>query len=242
MPIIVFGSPKGGCGKSTASVLLGTELARGGAKVVFIDADPNQSLTMWSKAEAVPENIAVVSSPEVKARLEGKEGRPAEGFDEIITSYQAPGTVVIVDLEGIADQLMTDAIAVATLVIAPMAVTTLDLAGVVRMVQQIKRVERLTKRRIEHAVLFNSLRSGAVLGATYKDVLEAVQGYGIKHLKTGLVRRDAYANLFREGGNLSNLERKGNGNVEAAINEASAYAEEVFALLKDAVAANREIA
>jgi chromosome partitioning protein len=42
MPTIVFASPKGGAGKSTAAVLLGTELAAKGGDVTIIDADPNR--------------------------------------------------------------------------------------------------------------------------------------------------------------------------------------------------------
>ena len=41
MPTIVFASPKGGVGKSTAAVLLATELASPGGSVTMIDADPN---------------------------------------------------------------------------------------------------------------------------------------------------------------------------------------------------------
>jgi chromosome partitioning protein len=42
MPTIVFVSPKGGVGKSTAAVLLATELATHGGSVTMIDADPNR--------------------------------------------------------------------------------------------------------------------------------------------------------------------------------------------------------
>jgi chromosome partitioning protein len=44
MPTIAFASPKGGVGKSTAAVLLATELAGFGAGVTMIDADPNKPL------------------------------------------------------------------------------------------------------------------------------------------------------------------------------------------------------
>ena len=45
MPTIVFASPKGGAGKSTAAVLLGTELAAKGGDVTIIDADPNRPVS-----------------------------------------------------------------------------------------------------------------------------------------------------------------------------------------------------
>ena len=40
MPTIVFANPKGGAGKSTAAVILATQLARRGGKVTILDADP----------------------------------------------------------------------------------------------------------------------------------------------------------------------------------------------------------
>ncbi|MGA2250931.1 MAG: ParA family protein [Terracidiphilus sp.] len=48
MPTIVFANPKGGVGKSTAAVLLATELASHGGSVTMIDADPNRPLTQWA--------------------------------------------------------------------------------------------------------------------------------------------------------------------------------------------------
>jgi chromosome partitioning protein len=48
MPTIVFASPKGGVGKSTAAVLLASELAAHGGTVTMIDADPNKPLSQWA--------------------------------------------------------------------------------------------------------------------------------------------------------------------------------------------------
>ncbi len=43
MPTIVFVSPKGGVGKTTAALLLASELARA-APVTVVDADPNHPI------------------------------------------------------------------------------------------------------------------------------------------------------------------------------------------------------
>ena len=45
MPAVAIVSPKGGAGKSTAAVLLGTEMAHAGVPVTMMDCDPNRSLT-----------------------------------------------------------------------------------------------------------------------------------------------------------------------------------------------------
>ena len=62
MPTVVIASPKGGAGKSTTAVLLGTELAHAGAKVVMLDCDPNQSLTLWADRGPLPDRISILSS------------------------------------------------------------------------------------------------------------------------------------------------------------------------------------
>src|SRR5580698_3322969 len=61
MPTIVFASPKGGVGKSTAAVLLATELAGFGAGVSMIDADPNKPLSQWAKRPGRPPILEVIS-------------------------------------------------------------------------------------------------------------------------------------------------------------------------------------
>ena len=52
MPTIVFASPKGGASKSTSTVVLVCELARRGAAVTIIDADPNRPVSAWPAAPA----------------------------------------------------------------------------------------------------------------------------------------------------------------------------------------------
>ena len=60
MPTIVIASPKGGAGKSTTAIILGTELAHAGAEVVLLDCDPNGSLSLWASRSALPDRISVL--------------------------------------------------------------------------------------------------------------------------------------------------------------------------------------
>src|SRR6218665_79676 len=47
MPVITFANTKGGAGKTTAVLLLATELARLGHRVSVLDADPQHWITRW---------------------------------------------------------------------------------------------------------------------------------------------------------------------------------------------------
>src|SRR5262245_8622765 len=104
MPVIVFASPKGGAGKSTSAVILGTELALKGASVTIIDADPNKPVSQWAAREGRPENLTVIS--EVSQ----------DSIVDKIEKASETSAFVIVDLEGTASTIVSDAISFADLV------------------------------------------------------------------------------------------------------------------------------
>ncbi len=52
MPVVVAANPKGGSGKSTTCIVIGTTLASQGASVRIIDADPQRTLARWSEGIA----------------------------------------------------------------------------------------------------------------------------------------------------------------------------------------------
>ena len=87
MPTIVIASPKGGAGKSTTAVILGTELAYRGVPTVLLDCDPNRSISRWARKGHMP--------PRVKLENEITEA----SVIKVIRSHDIDGQVVIVDLE-----------------------------------------------------------------------------------------------------------------------------------------------
>ena len=137
MPTIVVASPKGGAGKSTTAVLLGTELAHENVPVTMLDCDPNRSLTLWASQSDVPAGITVLS-----------DITEAE-IVRTIKAHDNDGQVVIVDLEGVASRLVSRAISQADLVLTPMRATTLDATIGARALQLIAdgmRRDMLSKR------------------------------------------------------------------------------------------------
>jgi chromosome partitioning protein len=110
MPVIVFSSPKGGCGKTTAATLLATELAQKGASVAVIDADPNRNVADWAKLPGAPEGLTVISDV------------TEETIVDQIEAASAKSAFVIVDLEGTANLLVSYAISFADFVVIPMQV------------------------------------------------------------------------------------------------------------------------
>src|SRR5580704_12317888 len=58
--VVAIASPKGGTGKSMLTALLGSEAAAVGKKVLMIDADPQQTLTLW-KAQCEVNDIPLTN-------------------------------------------------------------------------------------------------------------------------------------------------------------------------------------
>jgi chromosome partitioning protein len=123
MPTIVFASPKGGVGKSTAAVLLATELASHGGSVTMIDADPNRPLTQWASRPGKPKKLTVIATT------------TEESIIDTIEKAALQTTFVIVDLEGTASMMAGYAMSRADLVIIPAQGSHLDATEAVKAIK-----------------------------------------------------------------------------------------------------------
>lgn len=98
MRILAFSIQKGGVGKSSLSVSLGVELARGGKNVLLIDADPQGSASSWIGPEELAVELADVLSGKVapdrgivSTRIHGLSLLPSAGVGgELNTFFQNP--------------------------------------------------------------------------------------------------------------------------------------------------------
>ena len=212
MPTVVIVSPKGGAGKSTAAVLLGTEMAHAGVPVTMMDCDPNRSLTWWSTQGALPDRMSILSdvteASVVKAvKLHDREGR-----------------LVVMDMEGVASRLVSRAISQADIVITPMRATTLDATVGGRALQLVAEEEEALGRTIFHAVIFTMTR--AIRTRQHAGIEASLEAQGVDIIRPPLLERAAFSALFQFGGNLRTLPAQ--GNMEAAIDNASHFAQAVY--------------
>ena len=212
MPTVVIVSPKGGAGKSTAAVLLGTEMAHAGVPVTMMDCDPNRSLTWWSTQGALPDRMSILSdvteASVVKAvKLHDREGR-----------------LVVMDMEGVASRLVSRAISQADIVITPMRATTLDATVGGRALQLVAEEEEALGRTIFHAVIFTMTR--AIRTRQHAGIEASLEAQGVDIIRPPLLERAAFSALFQFGGNLRTMPAQ--GNMEAAIDNASHFAQAVY--------------
>ena len=98
IPIISFATSKGGTGKTTSTIILGTELAEA-TDVTLIDANPAKRLTRWSTLSTLPARLQVVTS------------NGERDIQDEIAADQRRASLVLIDLEGSASCLTSCAIA-----------------------------------------------------------------------------------------------------------------------------------
>jgi chromosome partitioning protein len=218
MPTIVVASPKGGAGKSTTAVLLGTEFAHSGADVVMLDCDPNRSLTLWASRADLPARIRVLSDV-----TESEIVRTIKAHDK-------DGQIVVVDLEGVASRLVSRAISQADLVLTPMRATTLDATIGARALQLVAEEEEALDRTIAHAVVFTMTK--AIRSKQHRGIAASLTEQGIDLILPPLMERAAYSALFEFGGDLRSMPPQ--GNMAGAIQNAVDFTAAVYERLKGA--------
>lgn len=219
MPVIAFANPKGGAGKTTTALLLATELAQRGAHVTIIDADPERWISQWAKLPSKPEYVTIVSDVTEDSVV-----------DAIEAAAQAT-QFVVVDLEGTASLMVSNAIGMADLVVIPIQGSSMDAKGGAKTIRLIRNQEKLARRRIAHAVVLT--RTGAaVTSRALRNVQEQLQAGGIEMFATSIVERAAFRDLFDYGGTLTSLSPSTTSNLDKARANAREFAGEVVAKLR----------
>jgi chromosome partitioning protein len=226
MPTIVFASPKGGVGKSTAAVLLATELAGHGVSVSMIDADPNRPLTQWANRPGKPAMLTVVTTP------------TEESIIDTIEKSAVQSTFVIVDLEGTASMMAGYAMSRADLVIIPAQGSHLDATEAVKAIKLVRSQEKAFKKKIPFAILFTRT-SAAIRPRTLQSIEGEFAENKVPMFGCQLHEREAYRAVFAFGGTLAGLDPAQVSNVPAAMLNARIFANEVVDMLKMPTSAKR---
>lgn len=224
MPVIAFANPKGGAGKTTTALLLATELAAKGAEITVVDADPERWISQWARLPGKPDNVIIISDV------------TEDTVVDIIEVAAQKSQFVIVDLEGTASLMVSNAIGMADLVVIPIQGSSMDAKGGAKTIRLIRNQEKMSRRKIAHAVALT--RTGAaVTSRALRNVTEQLQAGGIDIFATPIVERAAFRDLFDYGGTLSGLSSSQVSNLDRAIQNAREFAGEVISKLRAAAAA-----
>jgi chromosome partitioning protein len=195
MPAISVANPKGGAGKTTLTFVLACELARSGASVAVIDADPNAIIAGWARkrteqGKALP--FEIIASPK-ESELIGLVDRltPAHDF-------------VLIDLEGTASRMTSRALARSHLVLIPFNLSPIDAELAANAVALIQEEAEALGRDIPFR-LVRSRDNAAIETKTAKRIVSAIAAAELPLLSAGLVERAAYRDIFDFAATLEEL-------------------------------------
>ena len=218
MPTIAFISPKGGVGKTTAAMLLASQLAHG-AKVSVIDADPNHPIAAWGRDAQLPENLSIVADVDEDNILDRIEEAAA----------QTP--FVIVDLEGTAAKIVLLAVSQADLVVIPMQGSQLDAEQASRAIRVLRQHEKMTGRAVPYGVLLTRT-SPIIRTRTMGHIQSGLVDAGVPMFATQLHEREAFRAIFSYRQTLENLDPREVSNLDKAIANAEQFTVEVIERLR----------
>ena len=187
--IIALASPKGGAGKTMATILLACEAAQNGSRVLAIDADPQGSASQWWKnsrrAGFQLERIAceaITDRPELVRRL--KQVRDVD--------------LVLVDIQGTAEAAQSGALIYADLVVIPTRAHASDCRQAIAMGRYVASLGG-HDRTIAHRILLNAvdiIESRSAASKVARGMLEAAEA---PVLATELTNRVSFKNVATSG-------------------------------------------
>jgi chromosome partitioning protein len=224
MPVIVAANPKGGSGKSTTSLVIGTTLASQGASVRIIDADTQRTLGLWSEGKSKYRDIVVGPTPNEDLVVQ---------IDKLQAQYQ----FVIIDVQGSANQEIVYAMSRADLVLIPMQATTADAQVATKAIRLLKSQENLFKRAIPHSIVFVRT-SPMIVMREEREIRRNIDEAGLPHFTRSLNQRTAFSHMFAYRLSLEELNASETNGLAAAQENASEFTAEMIALLRK----NREVA
>lgn len=215
MPVISFANTKGGAGKTTAVLLLATELARIGHRVSVLDADPQHWISRWAEMSGGLRNLQVISNV-------------SQGSFETHLRENSDGTdYFIIDLPGSRTPLLSMALGVSDYVFIPVQGSAMDARGGAEVLEHIDFLSRRLHKSIAHSVVLTRV-SPAINTRSLLLVKGLMAQRDVDVLNTPIAERSAFRELFDFGGTLEDLDAKKVSNLDKAKENAKAFARDVL--------------
>ena len=216
MPVITFANTKGSAGKTTAVLLLATELARLGFRVSVLDADPQHWITRWYE-----------TSQSALGKLTVVPYVTMNSIDRQLAEEKARADFVLIDLPGSRSSLLAKAVGHADYVLIPVQGSAMDAQGGANVIELLQYLEDKADIRIRHSVVLTRVNSMVTTRAmnAVKDLLAARR---VHLLETPIIERSAFRDMFGCGGTLYSMDARRVSNLDKAQENARALALEVL--------------
>lgn len=222
MPVVSFASSKGGCGKTTAAIVLSTVYAGRGNRVTVIDCDPAQWAASWGQnAEqngTKPDTLTVLSLPSSE--------------DALVDQIESAGTrggLVVLDVEGSKNSMVSAAISMSDLVVTPLQASGMDAKAALDTIQLVQAQSRIVRRQIGVMLLFT--RTNPLMQTRLQASLTEQLKNAFPVSEVSLVDRVAFREMLNRNCTLDALGDDVSG-VDKARENARRYAADVIVHLR----------
>ena len=215
MAVITFANTKGGAGKTTAALLLTTELLHRNYRVCVIDADPQRWFSKWYEGAALMPRLSIetyVSAPTIQ---------------KIVHERRSQWDFVIIDLPGLQSPLLASAVGLSDHVIVPIQGSSMDAQGGAQVLDLLRYLDRKAGIRIPHAVVLSRVNP-AITTRSMQAVKRLLSEQDIRVFDTPIAERAAFREMFDMHRPLRKLDNAQAPGSEKAILNAQAFADEVL--------------
>jgi chromosome partitioning protein len=218
MAVITFANTKGGAGKTTAALLLVTELLHRKHRVCVIDADPQRWFSRWYEQAALLPNFSIETYVS-----------PAT-IQKTIHERRSQWDFVVIDLPGIQSPVLASAVGLSDHVLVPIQGSSMDAQGGAQVLDMLRYLDRKAGIRIPHSVVLSRVNP-MITTRSMQAVKRLLTQQQIHVIDTPIAERAAFREMFDLHRPLRLLADGPGSNVDKAITNASNYASDVLALV-----------
>lgn len=218
MAVITFANSKGGAGKTTAVLLLATELVRRNYRVCILDTDPQRWISRWFEHAEKRQNLTVETFVSMAT------------IQRTVNECQRNWDYVIIDLPGIQSPLLATAIGLSDHVMIPVQGSSMDAQGGAQVLDLLRYLDRKAGISIAHSVVLSRVNSFVTTRAL-QAVKRLLAEQRVHVLDTPIIERSAYRDMFDFHAYLHRMDPAKVSNLDKAMHNAERYADEVVRLV-----------
>ena len=195
---------KGGVGKTTLSIGIAAELARQGARVLLIDADPQGSSLDWAAAREGAALFSIVGLP--RATIHKEIENLKQNYDHVV--IDGPPRVT---------DLARSAIMASDIVVIPVQPSPYDIWAADDVVKLIAEA-MVYKENLKSCFVINRKIVNTAIG---RDVADVLGSYDLAVLNSTIAQRVIFAESAAQGKAIFEVDKDSPavGEVEAVVNE-----------------------
>jgi chromosome partitioning protein len=186
MATVSLASAKGGVGKSSLAILIGSELALAkGWKVALLDSDLNQHSVAFDKKAKIPGFTVIGDITE-------------DNILPTLRKAEAENEIVIIDLAGGSSTLALMALQRSHFVLVPAQTSLPDTRDAMKTVAQIDNAQELARMPIGRALIWTRVPT-QFESRESKHLRKSLEGRGVSIFRTALMERNAIRNIHMTG-------------------------------------------